>query len=76
MDVIDLNADRLASEPRIIKIIGSGAHARVQDDATTALGRAGCDVLYFDALKNKKFVFDDLDGFTVAFRLGMPSWTI
>lgn len=63
MDVTDLNAERLAEEPRITKLIGSGADAAVQDDAVKALGRASCDLLYIDALKDKKFVFDVLDGF-------------
>ncbi len=63
MDVTDLNKERLAEEPIVTKIVGSGADADIQEQAVSQLNGAGCDLLYVDALKDQQFVFDVLEGF-------------
>jgi len=70
IDVTNLNAERLARETAITKIVGSGADRDVQDCAVAALGSERCDLLYIDALKDMQFVLSCLDGFISRAEIG------
>jgi predicted O-methyltransferase YrrM len=71
IDVTNLNEEILNALPAIARIQGSGSSPEIQTKAVAAIGSRHCDLLYIDALKDKQFVLDTINGFLEKISVGI-----